>query len=408
MELRGMYGSSQKIASAFLGVAALCCMLLATPSAFGQTMLSGQNVGSVSGDQWLWTPSATQPAQFPGSYPNSRMTYGAPAIESRPLPTISMRRLPAVENEKPQEGETDKPSQKKESEDDKKNDEQSEDSDKPIGEAPEDISEIFLRQSTVLLKPGEGQVDWGFLYTWQETRQTVVLNNGQLTTEHARDRQLVIPLNIRYGIQERAQVFAQLPMGYAIFERADIQQDEVTSRLGTGDLVVGFQRLLSQEKIDSPDIIGSLSIGAPIGNHAFHPSDSAAIGSGFWSLNAGVNFVKSFDPIVLFTGLGYTHFYQAEHVGQSIQPGELFNYSFGLGFAVNDSIVLSGELSGALQTYFYSEGQRIPNSLTEPYSLRFALTQVLCKDRFLEPYVILGLTSDAPDLQVGIFHTFGF
>lgn len=323
--------------------------------------------------------------------------------------TAELRRLPGTDEQDPAPAPPGSDEAEKENTDTDERDAQREnDPDEPIGEAPEDVSEIFLRQSNVLLQPGEGQIDFGLLYTWQEVRQPVVFSDGTVGVEMLRDRQLVVPVNVRYGVMDRLLVFAELPMGYAIFERADLERDNVTSRLGTGDLVAGFRYLLFEETTDCPDVIGSISVGAPIGNHAFHAGDAAAIGSGFWSTNFGVSLIKSFDPIVLYSGYGYTHFFEAEHLGQSLQPGELFNYSFGLGFAVNDSIVLSSEFVGGLQTYFYADGRRIPNSLTEPFSLRFAVTQVVCQDHFVEPYVILGLNSDAPDVQVGIFHTTSF
>lgn len=277
-----------------------------------------------------------------------------------------------------------------------------------LGESPKDESEVFLRQSTVLLKPGQGQYDIGFLYLWQESLFPTQLVSGDLAREQIRFRELLMPLNVRYGIREGTELFGSLPVGFSIFERSDVERDEITSRGGAGDLTAGIKSLRIKETESLPDVILLGSFSAPLGAEPYRLSDSATIGSGFWNISGGVNMVKSFDPVVVFGGVSYTHYFERGLQIGSVQPGEQFNYSFGMGMAVNDSVVLSSQFLGALQTYTYINDERLPNSLLEPMSMRFGLTHVLGRDRYLEPYVIFGLTSDASDAQIGFFFTKGF
>ena len=277
-----------------------------------------------------------------------------------------------------------------------------------LGESPKDESEVFLRQSTVLLKPGQGQYDIGFLYLFQESLFPTQLMSGDLAREQIRFRELLMPLNVRYGIREGTELFGSLPVGFSIFERSDIERDEITSRGGAGDLTAGIKSLRVKETESLPDVILLGSFSAPLGAEPYRLSDSATIGSGFWNISGGVNMVKSFDPVVVFGGVTYTHYFERGLQVGSVQPGEQFNYSFGMGMAVNDTVVLSSQLLGALQTYTYINDERLPNSLLEPMSMRFGLTHVLGRNRYLEPYVIFGLTSDAPDAQIGFFFTKGF
>lgn len=278
----------------------------------------------------------------------------------------------------------------------------------PLGDAPVDTSEVFLRRSTVLLKPGEGQWDIGLSYRWDEFLLPVQLDSGDLANEQLRDRQLYLPLNIRYGIADRTEVFAALPTGLAILERASADRDETTARFDAGDLTLGLKRLFREETTHCPDLIGVVSFTAPTGNHPFHPQDAAAIGGGFWSIRGALNVVKSYDPVVVFAGVGYSHEFEQQFPIGTIAPGEELDYSLGMGFAVNESIVFSTEFIGSLQTHAYLNDERIPNSLSEPMSLRLGMTQVIRDNRYFEPYVIFGLTPDAPDVEIGFISTFGF
>lgn len=278
----------------------------------------------------------------------------------------------------------------------------------PLGDAPIDSSEVFLRRSTVLLKPGEGQWDIGLSYRWDEITLPVQLESGDLSNEQIRDRQFYMPLNIRYGIADRTELFAALPTGLAILERSSADRDEATMRYDAADLTLGVKRLFHEETTYCPDLIGVLSFTAPTGNHPFHLQDAAAIGSGFWSIRGALNVVKSYDPVVVFAGVGYSHDFEQEFPIGTIAPGEKLDYSLGMGFAVNESIVFSAEFIGGLQTYTYLDDERIPNSLAEPMSLRLGMTQVIRANRYFEPYVIFGLTPDAPDVEIGFISTFGF
>ena len=79
-----------------------------------------------------------------------------------------------------------------------------------------------------------------------------------------------------------------------------------------------------------------------------------------------------------------------------------------MGIALNDRLVASSEAFGAVRTYLYSDDRRVPDSWQEPLSLRLGLTQVINRDRFIEPFLTFGLNSDAQDFQYGVLWTSGF
>ena len=115
--------------------------------------------------------------------------------------------------------------------------------------------------------------------------------------------------------------------------------------------------------------------------------------------------MRAYDPAVVFYGVGYKHYFARDYLGGEMAPGEEINYSFGMGFALNDSLTLSTTLLGSYQTEMRFDGAGLPGTSMEPLSLRLALTAVMSRRRIIEPFVRFGLTSDAPDAHIGIIVT---
>ena len=275
-----------------------------------------------------------------------------------------------------------------------------------LGQAPEDTSLLFLRRSTPLLEPGQWELDFGLSYSFQEFEGLTVLPDNSLSTGRVRTRRLTVPLAVRYGWSKRMQPFLNLPVGLAHLERADLARDEITSVVGVGDLTMGFNYLLHQSDSEYPDVIGGLTVGAPTGAHPFELSPGpAALGSGFWSVTGNVLLVKSVDPAVIFGGIGYSHQFDESYLGLNIDPGEVFFYSFGSGFAINDKLTLTTSLFGSYQTNTKVNNRSISNSGLEPISMRFSLTASKSRCLIIEPFAAFGLTEDAPDARVGINFT---
>jgi hypothetical protein len=278
--------------------------------------------------------------------------------------------------------------------------------DRRLGEAPEDTSQLFLRQATVLMAPGEMQFDHGFTYSFSEVVTPVFLNDGSLAMERLRSRQWLVPFGIRLGVKENVQAFVDLPFGYAHIERADREQDDFAKTLGIGDLSAGLSFVLQSGEDEKPDVIGSVSFSAPTGDDPFGiGANDPALGTGFWGITGNINAVRSYDPVVLFGGVGYSHFFNRTFFGSDIQLGESFFYSFGMGMGINEEITLSTALVGSYQTDTSFDGVRFPGSSTEPISLRMAITGTMFQCHIVEPFVRFGLTDDAANANFGIIIT---
>jgi hypothetical protein len=276
----------------------------------------------------------------------------------------------------------------------------------PIGQAPErDINEVFLTQTSLLLKPGDMQYDVGFAYSWQEATLPVVVPPGTVAEERLRRRSFLVPFSVRYGWTQGVELFGALPVGGSHLELSDVTGGDTATQGGVSDLTAGIIFQILQHK-QWPEITGRLDFTAPTGDPYFGPTNTeAGLGNGFWQIGAGLNFVKTYDPLVVFGSLGCRHQFEAEFMGLHVQPGEIFSYSLGIAFAVNDDMSLSSEFFGQFQGPAYVDGQHLPSSSLEPYGLRLALLQRLTPTRRLQPYIAIGLNRDAPDLSCGVLLT---
>jgi hypothetical protein len=280
-------------------------------------------------------------------------------------------------------------------------------SEEKLGKAPEDNRELFLRQATVLLQPGQAQFDWGFDYTWQEATIPVVLSDGSVANERFRDRRIVSPFALRYGVTKRLQAFVNMPVGFGLMESADAEHEVNDTVFNLGDISTGVNYLLRKGEGVCPDIVGTFGVTAPTGPFQFASGllNQAALGTGFWAINTDLLFVKSIDPVVVFYGIGYRHYFQRDFFGGLVTPGEELNYNFGVGFAINDSLTLSTIFLGAFRGDTQFNSVNLPGSSQEPLSVRFALTAVASKCYIVEPSVRIGLTPDAANADFGITMT---
>lgn len=276
---------------------------------------------------------------------------------------------------------------------------------KPIGQKPEDAEDIrrlFLRESSVLLGPGQVELETGLRY--QRTQSIS-------TFEKARQRQLTFPVALRTGLLQRAEGFLTLPLVYA-------QQDITVQALrtshdtfGIGDISSGLKYVLAQEGSRWPEFIATATVTAPTGSAP--AADGVSTGAGHWALGGGLQLIRTLDPIVLFGGLGYTYRFGARHFyldGQhDVEPGHTFDYNLGVGFAVNERISLSTQLSGSYQTEDTVDGKSMAGSSREPVLLRLGVTHRWTRQTYAEASVAYGLDSDAPDFILGLSlsHRFG-
>jgi hypothetical protein len=282
-----------------------------------------------------------------------------------------------------------------------------------FGPRPENNTLQFLRRDSVLIGAGKCQFDYGVNYTLFEDDLPAAQVDGSgnivgVTEATVRQRLIYSPFGYRYGLSERWQFNAYLPVGWANTQFSVPGTSTNQSTGGIGDFTAGLSwQMCKGDHCYAPEVIGSFGFTAPTGDFnapLFGLVPGSALGQGFWALNGNLLFVNRYDPIIAFYGVGYRHLFERSLSGSPFQPGEQISYQFGVGFAVNDRVTLSTTFFGYYITNSQINGQTLEGSNLEPMSLRFAAT-VTRKKRIIEPFAAVGLTESAPAAYMGIIFT---
>jgi hypothetical protein len=283
-----------------------------------------------------------------------------------------------------------------------------------LGDAPPTNSLAFLRQQALLLEPGKCQFDWGLTYSvFNDTFSLPIVNHAGtvvgVANERERLRLMTIPLAVRYGVCDGVQAYINAPLGWANSEETTDNGDSINNNFGgLGDLSAGFTfQLVKGCGAWCPDVVGSLGFVAPTGHATFATSllaSNSALGQGFWDITTNVIAVHTIDPILFYYGAGYVHRFQNTIDGIDVNPGEEFDYLFGVGFAANPWVTVSGTVLGANITRYGANGVSLPGTDQDP--IRFRISVTVVKDqRICEPFAEIAMTPDSPS-RVGVTFTY--
>jgi hypothetical protein len=285
-----------------------------------------------------------------------------------------------------------------------------------LGKAPANNTLQFLRRQTVLLAPGQHQLDVGISYSLYNNDFPLPIVNtpgGPIVAvdrERIRQRIFLIPTELRYGLTDRTQAFFDLNVGWANSELSFPLAQSHSDIVGLGDTRAGFSTLVRQGcGGDSPDVVWTVAGVAPTGNPG-NPLLSGIntgnrLGQGFWQAQTSVLFIHTYDPLVVFYGCGYVHRFGAEIAGNYFQAGEEFDYQCGVGFSVNPTCTVSGSFLGSYIGQWAVNHQPLLGSTLEIQRMRFSLTMVK-QSRIVEPFAEIGMTVYSPTSRVGITWTF--
>ncbi len=278
-----------------------------------------------------------------------------------------------------------------------------------LGEEPVSNNLQFLRASAVLLEPGDMQFDVGFSYLLIDNDLPLVDSLNQVVEARIKQRQLVVPLEIRYGLTERAQFFINAPVGWAQTEFATLGFDARENDGGIGDITTGVSFLIRDGQGRCADTIFTVAATFPSGQDPFTSAllsvNAPSLGGGFYAISTDLLWIETFDPVVIFYGIGWRHQFESEFFGSDIQPGEELRGQLGVGFAVNQRVTLSARFNVAYVTKIRVDHQFVEGTFQEPMALRFAAT-VGSSNRIIEPFAEIGATDSAPASRFGITWTY--
>lgn len=264
----------------------------------------------------------------------------------------------------------------------------------PVLEEEENWQKLFLREMAPLLNKKEATFSLLLRY---QNNQDRLYPLAYATTS----REITLNAALQIGISDRTELTLKAPLSWVESNTVMVGNERNSSKFDVGDLSFDFKVLVLEENDIRPDIICSIGASIPTGTNPY--SNDVGTGLGHWFVFAGITLVKSFDPVVLFGNISYSYVFEESYDSRNYKPGDVINYSWGLGIVLNRKLTVSGEILGAYQDSLKADPQlEIATFSSEAISLRYGATCVLSKNFTLGSFVTFGLNDSASDATIDL------
>lgn len=326
------------------------------------------------------------------------------------------------------------------------------DTPQPVGQRPPPkkpadtppVAQIF-DQPGILTQPGTLILEPSLQYSYASTNRvalvgyTVIpaLTIGLIDVREVKRNTWTAALTARTGLTNRLEVEAKIPWVYRSDESISrpiatpSSNDQVfnTTGSGIGDVEFTARYQLNPTVANEPIYVASLRFKTRTGSDQFDTTTlivpgfqglgllrDLPTGSGFYSIQPGLTFLFPSDPVVFFGGINYQYSFERSNLklrqndGQgnitvtnldTVQPGGVFGFNFGMGLALNDRSSFSIGYDHA------SVGRTRINGREDPLGVRvqlgtliFGYAYRLSPERALNVSLGVGVTRDTPDLTL--------
>ncbi len=310
---------------------------------------------------------------------------------------------------------------------------------KPVGEAPPASEQLpqaaqIFGEPTVLTRAGGLTLEPSLQYIYASNNRVALvgftiipaITIGLIDIRRVQRDAYYAALTARYGVTSRFELEAKVPWVYA--QSSTITRPIATPSVtdnqfdahgdGIGDVEFGGRYQLNAFRGDNAVYIGGVRVRAPTGKGPFDVTydpvtnlqSELATGAGFWGIQPGISFLFPSDPAVFFGGLTYT-FNLERNVGNGfgkIKPGNVFDFSFGMGFALNEKASFSFGYQQSIVSSTTQVGPTDPGKTLSPSSgstlgtARFGLTYALSRKTAVNLSLGIGVTDETPDLELTV------
>lgn len=230
------------------------------------------------------------------------------------------------------------------------------------------------------------------------------------------ERDVITPyLSARYGLGI-AELEVKVPWVYRKDRErvgdSNNRQEIVVSDSDIGDIEAGLHLNLLSEREGRPAVILHAKVKAPTGkdpygletktyaNGKVRPSEFPT-GSGHWGFSTGLTFVKTTDPAVLFLNLIYYHSKSETEEGfGKMEPGDSYEYGFGMAFALNERFSMSFSFDQRFTEKTEQNGVSIVETDSNVAMFNIGGTYAVSDNMSMGLTIGIGLTEDAPDVTV--------
>jgi hypothetical protein len=287
-------------------------------------------------------------------------------------------------------------------------------------------SGVLAEKGGILIGKGKFIFDPELAYTHTSTNKlditgftilpTIII--GLIQVERIKRDILNPSVTFKYGILENLEFDLKVPYiirtdKYAFGVSPDTQSRTVQSS-NIGDVEGVFLYQLMNERGSRPDIVANLKIKTITGKDPYDlPTETILgntitttlpTGSGNWALEPGFTFVKTSDPAIFFANISYFWHIEKDIGGAigKVDPGDSFNYSLGLAYALSERLVLSTTFDQKFFTRTKINGIKQDETDINISQLSFGTSFAFHEKRSLSLTVGIGLTPNSPDVQIAI------
>ncbi|GAB3105410.1 transporter [Aestuariicella hydrocarbonica] len=246
-------------------------------------------------------------------------------------------------------------------------------------------------------------------------------------------------ITLRYGLTSRMEVSLKVPyidIDESIRERqaldgtpVDIVSD--TSGDGLGDVEMSVNYQLNDGLNGWPFFIANLRVKSDTGTSIFDLDrrqlvnddgdvlgvifDEQPTGSGFWAYQPGLTVLYPTDPAVIYGSISYLWNEKDDkgaEFGGEIKPGDIFGFSFGIGFSVNERTSFSlGYEHNVIDKTEVEFAPDLEDASFDRYhsgSLLLGISQQTRGRNLLNLSLAVGVTEQSPDVQLTFKMPFQF
>lgn len=255
------------------------------------------------------------------------------------------------------------------------------------------LQDFYLRNQSVFIKKGEYIVEFNTFYSTDQRQEFLPVSANTSTLFDTRRRFFDTALFARAGILTDG---LELNVRFPFLVHADQESQVASARsasssTGIGDVGAALRYQVWYERGARPGLIIDIT-------GKSRTAGDTLRGTGHANIGGGITLIKSFDPVVFFGRIGYAE--TLSHDDRN--PGNIIEYSAGMGFALNDRVAFNIQLLGAFIGKSKFQGRTLDRSSLEIANIQFSSTVLITKKLFVEPFVSIGLTSDAFDSSVGL------
>lgn len=249
----------------------------------------------------------------------------------------------------------------------------------------------------------------------------------------------------RWGVTDRLQLSLTVPWVYretttrsrGVDLSSIIVSEKTVDDSDIGDVTLGLSYQLFPETVTRPDIVLNFSVKAPTGRDPYgidfveDPINTNLVfaeelptGTGLWSASAGLSFLKTTDPAILFASIFYTHYFEEgfSDIGADpgappspgdVQLGDELQIAAGIAFALNDRTSLSMSFSQRFidETEISLPGlgtAEVIGSDTTTGKFDLGLTYALTDRLSMVTSLGMGLTNDTSDYTFNLKFPYRF